>query len=165
MALVFPPTPAVGDLYPANPGTSGVTQYKWDGAKWVAVLSTVSLGTANQGAYNNYTWPTADGAAGQQLTTDGSGNLIWDVAATPSVQVLQILPAELPFDGTRQSFTLVDSATLVPFTPVPSNNIVVFLGGVPQQPAAAYSVTGSTITFTEAPLAGTLFYAISNVLV
>jgi hypothetical protein len=53
---------------------------------------------------------------------------------------------------------------LTPFTPVPSANIVVFLGGVPQQPNAAYTVAGSTITFTEAPLAGTLFYAISNIL-
>lgn len=165
MALTFPSGPAVGDLYPADPGTSGVTQYQWDGDKWNAVLSTISLGAANQGAYNSYTWPSTDGAPDEQLTTDGTGNLTWEVAAAPSIQVLQILPAELPFDGVRQAYTLVDSATLTPFTPIPSTNIVVFLGGVPQQPNAAYTVAGSTITFTEPPLAGTLFYAISNVIV
>ena len=164
MAIVFPVGPAIGDLYPADPGTSGVTQYQWDGAKWNAVLSTVSLGSPNQGAYNTYQWPTTDGSVGNQLTTDGTGNLTWDVAAAPSIAVLSILPAELPFDGVRQAFTLVDS-TLTPYAPNPSGNIVVFLGGVPQLPSAAYTIAGSTITFLEAPLAGTTFYAITNVVV
>ena len=170
MALSFPVSPSVGQRYPVNPGTSGVTQYYWTGTKWNTVLSTVSLGVANQGAgvgvntFNSYNWPATDGAANYQLTTDGTGNLTWEVAAAPSIQVLSILPSELPFDGTRQAFTLVDS-TLAPYTPVPSANIVVFLGGVPQSPGAAYGVSGSTITFTEAPLAGSLFYAITNVVV
>jgi hypothetical protein len=43
--------------------------------------------------------------------------------------------------------------------------LIVFLGGVPQIPSAAYIVTPgtSTIQFLEAPLAGTTFYAISSV--
>ena len=164
MALNFPDTPTVGDIYPANPGTSGVTQYQWDGGKWNAVPSVVSLGVQNQGAYNQYQWPAADGAPNEQLTTNGSGTLSWEVAAAPSIQILQILPAELPFDGVQKFYTLVDSATLTPFTPIPSTNIVVFLGGVPQTPFAAYEVSGSTIEFKEAPLAGTVFYAIYNVL-
>lgn len=28
-------------------------------------------------AFNSYVWPSADGSAGQQLTTDGSGALVW----------------------------------------------------------------------------------------
>ena len=28
-------------------------------------------------AYNGYTWPTTPGSAGQQMTTDGAGNLTW----------------------------------------------------------------------------------------
>ena len=105
MALIFPVGPAIGDLYPPDPGVSGVTQYQWDGAKWNAVISTVSLGAVNQGAYNTYTWPLADGLVNQQLTTDGSGNLTWDVPATTSMQVLGLLE---PFDGTNLSFTLVE---------------------------------------------------------
>jgi hypothetical protein len=160
MALVFPVTPSIGDLYPADPGVSGVTQYRYDGAKWNAVTSSVSLGTSNQGAYNQYQWPAADGLPDQQLTTDGAGNLIWDIPAAPSLQVLQL---DRPFDGTV-AYTLYKFGTTTPFAPVPSTNLVVFLGGVPQIPGAAYSVSGSTITFTEAPLAGTTFYAISNVI-
>jgi hypothetical protein len=163
-ALNFPDSPGLNELYPPDPGTPGVTQYRWDGAKWNAVLSTVNLGTANQGAYNTYQWPATAGAADQQLTTDGAGNLSWEVPAAPSIQILAILPAELPFDGSRKFYTLVDAATLTPFTPIPSTNIVVFLGGVPQIPEAAYEVSGSTIEFKEPPLAGTTFYAISNVL-
>lgn len=162
MALLFPDTPTLGELFPANPGTSGVTQYRWDGAKWNAVLSAVSLGSPNQGAFNDYTWPATDGVADQQLTTDGAGNLVWDVPAAPSIQILGL---DAPFDGARTTFTLVEAGSSTPFVPVPSTNIVVFLGGVPQLPSSAYTITPatSTIIFTEAPLLGTTFYAISNV--
>ena len=160
MALVFPAGPVVGTVFPANPGTSGVSQYKWDGVKWVAVLSTVSLGSPNQGAYNDYQWPSLDGLANQQLTTDGAGNLSWALSATPSLQILGLLET---IDGVLTSFTLVEAGTTTPFSPSPSTNIVVFLGGVPQLPTASYTVVGNTITFTEAPLAGTTFYAVSNI--
>jgi hypothetical protein len=162
MALVFPVSPSIGDIYPANPGTSGVTQYIYTGSRWNAVPSTVSLGTANQGAYNTYQWPATPGSPDQQLTTDGSGNLTWEVPSNPSLQIVNLLE---PFDGTRQSFTLVKFGTPTPFIPNPSTNLVVFLGGVPQIPTAAYSVPlgTSTINFTEAPLSGATFYAISNI--
>jgi len=160
MAIVFPPSPALNDLYPANPGTSGVSQYQWDGTKWNAVTSMVSLGVANQGAFNNYTWPLADGTTNHQLTTDGAGNLSWDVPAAPSLQVLSLLE---PFDGTNVAFTLVEFGTTTPFTPNPSTNLVIFLGGVPQVPVSAFTTAGNTVTFTEAPLAGTTFYAISTI--
>lgn len=164
MALDFPAMPSLGQRVPPNPGTSGVTQYEWDGAKWNAVFSTVSLGTANQSAFNDYTWPVTDGAADQQLTTDGAGNLSWEVASAPS---LQILGVDEPFDGTRQSFTLVKIGTSIPFIPNPSTNIIVFLGGVPQIPTSSYTVPDgtSTINFNEAPLSGATFYAISNIIV
>jgi len=162
MALDFPTAPTPGQLYPINPGTPGVTQYRWNNTKgvWDAVFSAVSLGSGNQGAYNSYQWPLADGTLNQQLTTDGAGNLTWGVPAIPSMQVLGLLE---PFDGTNLSFTLIESGSTTPFTPVPSTNIVIFLGGVPQIPNASYSTAGNTVTFTQAPLAGTTFYGISNV--
>jgi hypothetical protein len=162
MAIVFPAAPTVGDLYPVDPGTAGISQWQWDGAKWNAVLSTISLGSANQGAYNSYQWPATDGTLDQQLTTDGAGNLAWGVSATPSIQTLALLQ---PFDGTLLSFTLVKSGSTTPFTPVPSTNIVIFLGGVPQLPSSDYSVVGNTVTFTLAPLTGTTFYGISSVVI
>ena len=77
MALVFPSSPTVGDRYPVNPGTSGVSQWVWTGSVWNTVPSVVSLGVANQAAVNAYVWPAAIGTAGQKLTTDISGNLSW----------------------------------------------------------------------------------------
>ena len=160
MAIVFPPTPSLGQKFPANPGLSGVTQYEWSGTRWNAVLSTVSLGALNQGVFNNYKWPAADGTAGKQLTTDGLGSLTWDVPAAPNLQVLTLLEV---IDGTSNNYTLVESGTTTPFTPNPSTNIVVFLGGVPQIPTAAYTVAGANINFPEAPKVGSTFYAISSV--
>lgn len=159
MALVFPTSPSIGDLYPPDPGVSGVSQYRYDGAKWNAVLPTVSLGTQNQGAFNTYQWPATDGTAGYQLTTDGTGNLSWDVTSSPSLEILGLLE---PIDGTSLFYTLVLAGTTTPFTPNPPTNIVVFLGGVPQIPTAAYTISGNTIRFTEPPLIGSTFYAISS---
>jgi hypothetical protein len=160
MALLFPVGPAIGDLYPPNPGTSGVTQYIFTGDRWNAVTPMVSLGIANQGAFNSYLWPSTDGVADRQLTTDGAGNLSWGVPAAPNLEILGLLE---PFDGTNTDFTLVYAGTSTPFTPVPSTNIVIFLGGVPQTPAAAYTVTGNTVFFTAPVPTGTTFYALSSV--
>lgn len=159
-AIVFPPSPGLGQKFPANPGTPGVTQYQWDGSKWNAVLSTISLGSPNQGAFNDYQWPLTDGAAGRQLTTDGAGNLTWSGEADINIQALGITPL---CDGLSSTFTLVLYGTGTFFTPSPSTNIVVFLGGVPQIPTVNYSVAGNQITFTDVPPNGTTFYAISTV--
>ena len=161
-ALIFPSSPSTGQRFPANPGTSGITQWVYTGTKWNVVPSFVSIGSPKQTAYNDYQWPAADGTANKQLTTDGAGNLSWQPSATPSIQVLSILPADLPFDGAKTAFTLVDSGTLAPYAPTPVSNIVVFLGGVPQTPGVAYTVSGSTITFMGAPFTGSTFYAITN---
>jgi hypothetical protein len=162
MALIFPPGPTTGQLFPLNPGTSGVSQWKYDGAKWVTVPTTVSLGSPKQGAYNDYQWPAADGLAGRQLTTDGAGNLTWSGEADVSIQALGITPL---CDGLSSTFTLVLYGSGTFFTPVPSTNIVVFLGGVPQVPTVNYNVVGNQITFTDIPPNGTTFYAISNIVV
>ena len=161
-ALNFPIGPTVGDLYPPDPGTSGVSQYIWRGDRWDAITPNVSLGVANQGAFNSYTWPATDGAANKQLTTDGVGNLSWAAPAASNLEILSLLE---PFDGVNIAFTLVYAGTTNPFTPVPSTNVVIFLGGVPQIPTAAYTVAGNTVTFTAPPLIGTTFYAISSVIV
>jgi hypothetical protein len=162
MALVFPVAPAVGQKYPVDPGTSGVSQYQWDGGKWNAVLSTISLGSSNQGSFNSYNWPASDGTAGYQLQTDGAGNLSWQLESNNSIQALGVTPA---IDGISTIYTLVEYGTATFFTPNPSANIVVFLGGVPQVPSVAYTVSGNQITFTGVPPVGTSFYAISSIVV
>jgi len=161
-ALVFPPTPTAGDLFPLDPGTSGVTQWQYDGVKWVAVPTTISLGSPKQGAFNDYQWPATDGVAGRQLTTDGAGNLTWSGEADVSIQALGVTPI---FDGISDTYTLTELGTSTFFTPVPSTNIVVFLGGVPQVPTVSYTVTGNQIQFSSPPPVGTTFYGISSVVV
>jgi hypothetical protein len=122
----------------------------------------VSLGSPNQGAFNSYQWPATDGLAGRQLTTDGAGNLTWSGEADVSIQALGVTPI---FDGVSSTYTLVELGTATFFTPVPSTNIVVFLGGVPQTPTVGYSVAGNQITFSDPPPVGTTFYAISSITV
>lgn len=93
MALIFPYNPAIGDLFPINPGTSGVTQYEWDGEKWNAVPTSVSLGIENQRAFNDYQWPLNDGppntgTPGYYLATDGAGNLNWNLVDVGVTRIL-----------------------------------------------------------------------------
>jgi hypothetical protein len=155
-AVVFPSSPTLNQVFPAGAGTSGVSQWKWDGTKWNVVP--VFVRTNNQLAYNSYTWPVSDATEpGFQLTDKlGNGVLTWDVPGGPFVNIDDISGS---FNGTTTAFALAISGVAYP--PSPATNIVVYLGGVPQIPGAgnAYTVTGSTITFTEAPATSTTFYA------
>lgn len=48
--------------------------------------------TNNSSAYNGYVWPGGDGSAGQQLQTDGAGNLTWaDPDSIPWTQKGQLV--------------------------------------------------------------------------
>lgn len=71
---------------------------------------------------------------------------------------LTITPA---FDGVRQTFTLLDPS-LNPWTVNPPDNLMVFVGGVIQIPLAAYSISGTDITFTGVPPIGASFYAVTT---
>jgi hypothetical protein len=82
------------------------------------------------------------------------------ILASPAQQVLTL---DRSFSGSEFAYTLWDYGTTTPFAPTPATNIVVFLGGVPQIPNVAYTINGSTITFTEPPASGTTFYATSSV--
>jgi hypothetical protein len=158
-ALNFPANPTDLQIYPAT-AQLGVGQWQWRATTetWEALPFYMQV---RQNDYNNYNWPNTAGGAGNQLTSDGLGALSWFTAgSTPQFQLLGLLEA---FDGANVTFTLVQLGTSFPFTPVPSTNIAVFLGGVPQVPVAAYSVSSNTILFTEPPLPGSTFYAISTV--
>jgi hypothetical protein len=99
------------------------------------------------------------GTQGQYLrvdTTAGAG-LVW--SNPPAIRTLDDLSGS--FNGTAITFTLkVGGST---YTPTPSSNLMIFLGGVPQTPGAgnSYTVSGSTITFATAPATGTTFYGVT----
>jgi hypothetical protein len=78
-----------------------------------------------------------------------------------NAQFIQFDDISSSFDGVTVAFPL--TVGVVAKSPVPSTNIMVYLGGVAQTPGAgnAYTVAGSTITFNSAPLAGTFFYAVT----
>lgn len=63
------------------------------------------------------------------------------------------------FDGVTTSFPIAIGGTA--YTPDPSGNLMVFIGGIVQTPGAgnAYTIAGSTINFTEAPDPTATFYA------
>lgn len=77
----------------------------------------------------------------------------------PSFSFFQFDDISGGFDGIATDFPLEIGGVAAP--PTPTSNIMVFLGSVPQIPGIgnAYTVSGSTITFTAPPLAGTTFYA------
>jgi hypothetical protein len=62
------------------------------------------------------------------------------------------------FNGSATTFTLQVSSEAV--NPGTANDIVVSLGGVIQNPNQDYTIAGSTITFTTAPISGLSFFAV-----
>ena len=64
----------------------------------------------------------------------------------------------------KQSFTANGSTTVFTLTnPVASaNDLEVFVGNVRQEPTAAYTAAGTTLTMSEAPGAGLNFYVINK---
>ena len=78
-------------------------------------------------------------------------------APTDTGEFLQIDEISSSFDGSTRSFDLQIGTS--PITPT-KENIIVALDGVLQTAGSAYSISGSTVTFTEAPTAGTTFYGI-----
>jgi hypothetical protein len=160
-ALSFPNNPVDGQRYPNNPGIDGTAQYEWNAAKgaWNIVSPYIKANT--QPVFNGYVWPEdAPTEDGFQLLANTDGTLNWGPGADPVAKSLGVLEN---FDGIRSEFTLVESGTITPFTPEPSSNIVIFLGGVPQipGPGAAYTVEDDKITFSEAPALGTVYYGFS----
>ena len=64
----------------------------------------------------------------------------------------------------KQSFTANGSTTVFTLTnPVASaNDLEVFVGNVRQEPTAAYTAAGTTLTMSEAPDTGLNFYVINK---
>jgi len=78
------------------------------------------------------------GSANQILKTDGSGNLTWIAQPVATMTV-----DNFTGDGTTTAFTLSTAPTNINFTVVNYNGAF--------QLREAYSISGTTITFTEAP--------------
>lgn len=62
------------------------------------------------------------------------------------------------FNGSTTSFNLTSGGA--PVFPGLTTNLIISLGGIIQEPNTAYTISGSTISFTAAPPAGTSFWGI-----
>jgi hypothetical protein len=92
-----------------------------------------------------YTFPASDGSSGQVITTDGSGNLSFSEAGTSDAASV-IYRDNFTGDGSTVSFDLQNSIT-------DEDQTQIYIDGVYQE-KDTYSVSGSTITFTTAPISG-----------
>jgi hypothetical protein len=158
MALVFPAVPTVGQRFPANPGTSGVSQWVYDGAKWNTVP--VFVRTNNQTAYNAYVWPdTKAPTHGWQITDNlADGVLSWELPGGPFIYLDDISGL---FNGAQTLFQLSQSS--VNFIPDPLTNVIIVLGGIVQTPGSSYFIDiFGQITFSQAPATGAAFVGITN---
>jgi hypothetical protein len=90
-----------------------------------------------------------DGAAGQVLTTNGSGVVSWQTPA-PSPTFTPETPSGV-INGINVTFTITNTPLLA-----------LFLNGAYQTSGVDYTITGTTITFTTAPVAGVLTAIIIN---
>lgn len=156
-AIVFPPAPVIGDIYPPGAGVVGESQWEWDGAKWNTVTVFVRLN--NQQAYNSYVWPNTKAPTdGFQLTDNlADGILSWEIPGGPFIYLDNI---SNQFNGAQNIFTLSQSS--VPFTPDPLTNVIIVLGGIVQNPGTSYTISGPQITFSLAPATGAAFAGITN---
>ena len=98
--------------------------------------------------------------AGFGVIIDGNGVLSVNTSALPQASILNLGALE-PVDGTEVTFTLFLYGTNTPVTLSNPGNLAVFLGGVPQLPGDAYTVSGNQVTFVTAPPADSTFIAIT----
>ena len=96
---------------------------------------------------------------GIDIATDGTISVDTSQIAPTRLLPLTVSPA---FDGATQVFTLIDPATSNPVAPTPSDNIMVFVGGVIQLPVSSFVIAGTGITFTDPPPLGTTFIAFTT---
>ena len=91
-----------------------------------------------------YTFPASDGTNNQVIKTDGSGNLSFGQLAADSASVMY--KDTFTGDGSTSVFSLANALN----DEVQSN---IYIDGV-YQSKSTYSVSGTTITFSTAPLSG-----------
>jgi hypothetical protein len=163
-----------GTFTPPSSPTYSVRVGDWlisDGFQWV--LYPFNLGSVTQ-------VNTGIGLTGGPITTTGTvtlkpattaalGGVIPDgstikvtsagVITAPPQKFVYLDDISALFDGALSTFTLRLSGA--PYSPVPSSNVMITVGGVLQDPNNAYSVSGSTITFTGAPPTGASFIGVT----
>ena len=112
----------------------------------VGTLSSVTVsGTTNLGAVGNIT--ISGGSSGYVLATNGYGLLSWQPQSSSGMTgFVGVTQDDFTGDGSTTAFYLTS-------TPSSSAAVVVNIDGLIQQ-SSVYSLSGSTVNFTTAPLSG-----------
>jgi len=102
--------------------------------------------------------------AGYGINIDANGVISVDTSIFPTPTIVN-LGALQPTDGAQITFTLVEYGTTNLYTLSSPDNLVVYLGGVPQLPGTgpdeSYVVVASQVIFNQPPPAGTTFLAVT----
>jgi hypothetical protein len=121
--------------------------------------SDLAISTSGTGKLklNGLNWPNTDGTANYVLKTDGTGNLTWAEqtggggggggGGATAVATAAFTSQDFTGNGVQTVFTLTTAPTDVNYT-------LVAIDGVFQNRVSSYSVSGTTLTFTESPAAG-----------
>lgn len=119
------------------PGVYGnadnIPQVTIDATGKVTVATNISIGsyyvkTNNGAAYNGYVWPNTDGIVGQQLSTDGAGNLSWQ--PNPFVNYWQLIGSTLFPVTDGNNVALRDAGGSLTFISDTASKETEFLDGV-----------------------------------
>ena len=102
--------------------------------------------------------------AGYGILIDVNGVISVDTTILPKSVIVNLGALQVP-DGSEITFTLVEYGTTNLYTLSSSDNIVVYLGGVPQLPGTgpdeSYVVVASQVIFSTPPPAGSTFLAVT----
>jgi hypothetical protein len=90
---------------------------------------------------------------GVQITNDGT------ISVAPGSGYVVLDNLSPRFNGVTTVFTL--TINTVPYSPINITSLLLFVGGIVQVPNASFTLSGSTITFTEAPPTNSNFYGIA----
>jgi hypothetical protein len=91
---------------------------------------------------------------GSTITVNSAG-----VISAAARQFVYLDDISAGFNGASTSFVLRRGG--VPYSPVPATNIMVVIGGVPQPYGTAFTVSGFTILFPQAPPTGATFLGVT----
>jgi hypothetical protein len=91
-----------------------------------------------------------DSTSGFYYQWDGTVWKSYSASSTSNIKIIDDISGS--FNGSTQTFALTIST--VSFSPVNAQQLIVVLGGIVQAPTTDYTISGSNITFTTAPIFG-----------
>jgi hypothetical protein len=131
--------------------TTGINITATGDATGTASGSSIALTLATSGV-------TAGTYSFSTIVVDAKGRVTSASSATPTTSLEKLDNISASFNGSTTTFNLRVSAVAV--TPLTANHLMISINGVMQEPTTAYTVSGSTITFTGAPPTGSTFYGV-----